>query len=409
MITRSREFLALLAFSAMFFSCSSNDDTSTPVENPADVTYALSYQTSDYDTYVWQFESTDELMTGTISMVGKGIEQAGGLVPVANTFFALNGDDEGSVGYFLNSDGLLGKTNYLFTGDTYAYGTTDDEKLILINSPWDASSTQNELMIYDPVTVTISNRKFDDFVLPNGHFLWPTSVNVTGNKVFVSTFERDAALNLYQEKAVIKVYDYRSLTYVKTLSDSRTTAIGQYYTNTGTVQTASGDIYTFSSNSVLCGYTPTASHSGILKINKGESEFDANYFLDIETSVLKGKVLAAYPAGGEKVLINYIPAAIDAERSNWGFLQYKSFKLKCAILDLSTKEIKVVTGLPDHSGDNYFGFGSVLVDNGELYKSFVTNDEAHVYQIDVTTGEAKAGALITVGLDLPAMTKLTKK
>lgn len=408
MITGIRKFLALVVLSALFFSCSSDNDNSE-VRDPADETYVLSYQTTDYDGYVWQFESTDELMTGTINMVGKGTEQPGALIPLANTFFALTSNAEGSVGYFLNTEGKLATTNHLFTGDTYAYGTTDDNKLVMINSPWDASSTQNELMIYDPATVTITKRVYDDFVLPNGNFLWPTSVNVSGNRLFVSTFERNAAWNLFQEKAVIKVYEYPSLTYLKTIEDSRTTAIGQYYTNTGMVQTESGDIYTFSSNSVLCGYTPTASHSGILKIKKGQSEFDADYFLDIETSILKGKVLSAYPAGGEKVLVNYIPADIDAEQPSWGFLNYKSFKLKCAIIDLSTKTITPVTALPDHAGDNYFGLGSVLVDNGKLYKSFVTNDEGRVYQIDATTGVAKAGALITGGVDLPAMTKLTKK
>ncbi|MNT39946.1 hypothetical protein D3C72_1762320 [compost metagenome] len=175
------------------------------------------------------------------------------------------------------------------------------------------------------------------------------------------------------------------------------------------VQTESGDIYTFSSNSVLCGYTPTASHSGILRIKKGQSEFDSTYFFDFETSSLKGKVLSAYPAGGEKVLVNYIPTDIDAAQPNWGFLNYKSFNLKSAIIDLNTKAITPVTGLPDHAGDNYFGFGSALIESGKIYKSFVTNTEGRVYQIDIATGVAKAGALITGGVDLPAITRLTKK
>jgi hypothetical protein len=408
MKSRIKNLLTLLVVPAMFFSCS-DDDAGAPAENPADVSYVLSYQTTDFKPYIWQFESTDQLMTGSINMIGRGIEQPGGCIPVANTFFALTGDDEGSVGYFLNQDGFLGTTNHLFTGDTYAYGTTDDNKLILINSPWDASSTQNEIMIYDPATVTISNRKFDDFALPNGHFLWPTSVNVSGNRLFVSTFERDDDWNLYQENAVIKVYDYPSLNYVKTITDTRTTAIGQYYTNTGMVQTESGDIYTFSSNSRTSGYTATASHSGVLRIKKGESEFDAGYFFDIESSILNGKVVSAYPIGGEKVLINYMPAAIDAEQGNWSFLNYGSFKFKCAILDLNTRSITEVAGLPDHSGDNYFGFGSAFTENGKTYKSFVTNNEARVYQIDVATGAATAGATITGGVDLPAITKLRKR
>jgi len=408
MITRTKKLLALIIFSAVTFSCS-NDDSS-PVENPADVSYVLAFQTTDFDTYIWQFESTDVLLTGEINMVGKGIEQpASAGVPVANTFFALTGENEGSVGYYLNSDGILAKSSNVFTGDTYAYGTTDDDKLILINSPWDASSTQNELIIYDPASAKIINRVNDDFAIANGHFLWPTSVNVSGNRLFVSTFERDAAWKLYNEYAVVKVYEYPSLKYIKTITDTRTTAIGQYYTNTGMVQTESGDIYTFSSNSRTAGYTATAGHSGILRIKKGQSEFDSSYFLDIEASSLKGKVLSAYPVGDEKVLINYMPADIDSEQGNWSFLNYGTFKFKSAIINLSTKAITPVTGLPDHAGDNYYGFGSAFTENGKTYKSFVTNDEGRVYQIDVNTGVAVKGALITGGVNLPAITKLTKK
>lgn len=407
MITNIKKILALLVLPAVLFSCS-NDKDNSEVRNPADETYLLSYQDTEWNSYVWQFESVDELMTGSIDMVGKGTEQAGAFVPVANTFFALTGDAEGSIGFYLNSAGIIAKTNRIFTGDTYAYGTTDDGKLVTINSPWDASSTQNEIKIYDPETVKITNSKYDDFAISNGHFLWPTSVCVSGNRLFVSTFERDKNWKLFQDKAVVKVYEYPSLTYLKTIEDSRTTAIGQYYTNTGMVQTESGDIYTFSSNSVLCGYTPTASHSGILRIKKGQSEFDSTYLLDIETSELQGKVLSAYPAGEEKVLVNYIPTAIDADQPNWGFLNYKSYKLKCAIIDLSSKKITKVTNLPDHSGDNYFGFGSVLVESGKLYKSFVTNDERRVYQIDIATGVAKAGAVVSGG-ELPSLTMLTKK
>lgn len=408
MITRTKTLLALFILSAITFSCSSDD--AAPVENPADVSYVLAYQTNDWDTYIWQFESLDEIMTGDINMVGKGIEQAASAgIPVGNTFFALTGENEGSLGYYLNSEGKLVTSKNVFTGDTYAYGTTDDDKLVLVNSPWDASSTQNELIIYDPATATITNRKTDDFAISNGHFLWPTSVNVSGNKLFISTFERDAAWKLYNGNAVVKVYDYPSLTYVKTITDSRTTTIGQYYTNSGMVQTESGDIYTFSSNSRTAGYTATTGHSGILRIKKGQTEFDSSYFFDIEASSLKGRVLSAYPVGDEKVLINYMPADIDADQGNWSFLNYGTFKFKSAILDLSTKAIVQVTDLPDHAGDNYYGFGSAFTENGKVYKSFVTNTEGRVYQIDINTGVAVKGAVITGGVNLPAITKLKKR
>ncbi|MNJ94925.1 hypothetical protein D3C87_126290 [compost metagenome] len=409
MIKKIKTLSVFVLFSAMLFSCSDDDSSSNP--NPGNTLgskYALSFSTTDFDQYIWQFDSTDQLMTGTIDMVGKGIEQSGACIPVGNTFFALTSDDEGSASFYLNSNSLLTLDNRVSIPESFAYGVTDDDKVVIVAASWDGSSTNNELIIYDPATVSISNRKFDNYGLEGGLFEWPTSVAVSGNRVFVSTFIRDAAWNLSQATAQVKVYEYPSLKYLYTIEDTRTTAIGQYYTNTGMIQTESGDVYTFSSNSRMAGYTPTESPSGILRIKNGQSTFDSSYFMNISTA-LNGKVLSAYPAGGEKAYIIYMPNDADATEAGWGFLNHKSFKFKSAIIDLSNQTIVKVTGLPDHAGDNYYGLGSLYVENGKGYKSFVTNTEAKIYQIDLTTGVAKPGANISGGLDIPAITKLSPR
>lgn len=405
MINKFKNLSVALLLSATLFSCGSDDSQSTDPNNIPGSKYALSFSTTDYDQYIWQFDSINQLMTGTISMVGKGIEQPGACIPVANTFFALTSDDEGSASFFLNSNSQLTIENRVAIPESFAYGVTDDGKVAIVAASWDGTSTNNELLIYNPETVSISNRKFDNYGLEGGLFEWPTGVVVSGNRLFVSTFIRDADWNLTQNTAQIKVYEYPSLNYINTIEDTRTTAIGQYYTNTGMVQTESGDVYTFSSNSRMAGYTPTASPSGILRIRKGQSTFDASYFMNISTA-LNGKVLSAYPAGDEKAYIIYIPNDADAVETKWGFLNHASFKFKSAIVDLATQTIVPVTGLPDHAGDNYYGIGSLYIENGKGYKGFVTNTEARIYQIDLSTGVAKPGANISGGLDIPAITKL---
>jgi hypothetical protein len=408
MINKFKNLSAALLLSAVLFSCGSDDSQPSDPNNIPGSKYALSFSTTDYDQYIWQFDSINQLMTGTISMVGKGIEQPGACIPVANTFFALTSDDEGSASFFLNSNSQLTIENRVAIPESFAYGVTDDGKVAIVAASWDGTSTNNELLIYNPETVSISNRKFDNYGLEGGLFEWPTGVAVSGNRLFVSTFIRDVDWNLSQSTAQIKVYEYPSLNYINTIEDTRTTAIGQYYTNTGMVQTESGDVYTFSSNSRMAGYTPTASPSGILRIKKGQSTFDASYFMNI-SSALNGKVLSAYPAGDEKAYIIYIPNEADAVETKWGFLNHASFKFKSAIVDLATQTIVPVTGLPDHAGDNYYGIGSLYIENGKGYKGFVTNTEARIYQIDLTTGVAKPGASISGGLDIPAITKLSPR
>ncbi|RXM45841.1 DUF4374 domain-containing protein [Flavobacterium sp. YO64] len=412
LVNKFAKCFALGFLSLSIFSCSSDDSSSKEESTVNGAKYVASYWLDDYTQYILDFNSTDQLMTGEISAKGVGIEQEGSCFPVQNTFFALSTGDEGSVSFHLNNAGKLVPGGKLAFESSYAVGYTDDKKMINIGATWDGSSSDYELMIYNPTTVSIDGRKFNDFSVTPGNkniLYWPTGAAVSGDKLFVPVYTKDVSEKknvVLSSDAVVRVYKYPSLEYVTTIKDTRTTAIGMYYTNTGIVQTESGDIYTFSSNARAGGYPVTAAASGVLRIKKGDAKFDPGYFFDLEASTIKGKVLAAYPLGGEKVFISYIPASLDPEKSVYSFLSTQTI-FKSAILDLSAKTVLAVTGLPDHGGDEFFGVGSLFVENGKAYKSFVTGNEARVYQIDIATGNAKAGALIKEGLYLPTIGKLT--
>ncbi|WP_166920911.1 DUF4374 domain-containing protein [Flavobacterium poyangense] len=407
---KSKNLLAVLLLSVTLFSCSSDDSNSDPAPITEDGSkYVLGYQTATWNSnYMWSFESLDQLMTGTVDMTGKGIEQGGSYIPLANTMFACDNEVEGAAPFYLNSASKLVAGNRVFIESTFAYGVTDDNKLLIVGASWGGTSTDNELIVYDPAKEAITSRKFNSFATTKGRFDFPTGVTVVGDKVFVSVFDRDASENwdIDQKKAYIRVYEYPSLNFVKRIADPRTTAVGMYYTNTGIIRTDSGNIYSFSSNAQAAGYKAIAeSHSGILRINKGQTEFDASYFFDLEASSIGGKVLAAYPIGGEKAYIVYVPTADDTV--SWGFLNHASYKFKSAIVDLPSKKITQVTGLPGHAGDSYFGVGSLYAEGGNAYKAFVTKDEVRIYKINLETGVATAGAKVTGGgTDISAITKL---
>jgi hypothetical protein len=402
-----RNLLALVLFSAALVSCG-GDDSSNGGETSIGDKYVLGYMTDTWDAnYIWKFDSLEQLMTGEISMVGQGIEQAGSYIPVGNSLFACATNDDGAIPYNLNSASQLVAGNPLFIESNYAYGLTDDGKAVIIGASWEGASDENEILIYDPATGSIINRKFDNFGTAEGRFDWPTAVTVSGSKLFVTVFNRDASesWNMTQDKTWVRVYEYPSLTYIKTIEDTRSTAAGMYYTNTGMIRTDSGDIYTFSSNSKAAGFIPTEGHSGILRIKDGQTEFDASYFVDFEATY--GKVLAAYPAGGERAYVVYLSAGDDDVE--WGFL-FDNYKFKSAIIDLPSKAVTQVTGLPAHGGDYYFGVGSLYVENGKAYKAFKTNTETRIYRIDLATGAATPGALVTGGgTDISVITKLSPK
>jgi hypothetical protein len=407
-----KNLLAAVLISVSLFSCSSDDNEGG--QNIKGSKYVIGYLTDEWDAnYMWGFDSLDEFMTGTIDMTGKGIEQGGSYVPVANTMFALSTEAEGSAPYYLNSASQLVAGNRVFIESSYAHGVTDDEKLIMVGASWEGTATDNELIVYDPVKQAIVARKFDNFKTAGEFFDFPTAVTVSNGKAYVSVFSRKkdwlAAGGTSQESAWIRVYDYPSLNFVKRIEDTRATSVGMYYTGTGVIRTDAGHVYTFSSNSIAAGFDAAVAgkKSTILRINKGATEFDSSYAFDIESSSLGGKVLAAYPIGGEKAYIVYLPTAEDTLA--WGFL-FDLYKFKSAIIDLPTKKITPVTGLPLHGGDYYFGVGSLYVEDGNAYKAFKTLDEVRIYKINLATGVATAGAkVVGGGTDISVIAKLSPK
>ena len=60
--------------------------------------------------------------------------------------------------------------------------------MINIGATWDGSSSDYELMIYNPKTVSVDGRKFNDFSVNPANkkvLYWPTGAAVSGDKLFV--------------------------------------------------------------------------------------------------------------------------------------------------------------------------------------------------------------------------------
>ncbi len=400
-----------LLVSIAFFSCKKNSNSEDDGGGKAHQKYVFSYWLSDYTQFIWSVDSLANLMKGEISMAGVGIEQSGDCIPLNNTFFAAHSGDEGAVSYGLNASGNLTSLGKVALESIYAIGQTPDNKAILIGAPWDGSSANIEINIYDPKTISITNKSLTDvsyYRADDTLYYWPTGASVSGNYLYIPSFLRKKDWNILNtDTAYLRVYSYPDLQYVTTLKDPRTGPIGMYYTNAGIIRNEAGDIYTFSSSAYAAGYKPSGKPSGIMRIKNGQSTFDQDYFLNFETSSVHGKVISAYYAGNNKVVVKYIPVSADDESATWKFLDNTAMLFKTAIVDLETKAITSVTGIADHAGDEYFGLNSLYVEDGYAYKSYLTNTEARLYRIDLSSGAATPGALLRGGLWMPVIGKLT--
>ncbi|MFC0780364.1 hypothetical protein, partial [Flavobacterium sp. HJSW_4] len=223
-VNKFAKCFALACLSLSIFSCSSDNDSTETTEPTINGTkYVASYWLDDYTQYILDFNSLDQLMTGEISAKGVGIEQNGTCFPIENTFFALSTDDEGAASFKLNSSGKLVQDGKLAFESSYAVGYTDDKKLINIGATWDGSSSDYELMIYNPATVSIEGRKFNDFAVDPANkkvLHWPTGAAVSGDKLFVPVYTKDVTdgtNKVLSSDATIRVYKYPSLEYVTSI------------------------------------------------------------------------------------------------------------------------------------------------------------------------------------------------
>ena len=230
-----------------------------------------------------------------------------------------------------------------------------------------------------------------------------------------------------RDSAVVAICDY-ALNIKKVIYDDRIgTSVGAQrsvrYTQSG--MDDNGNIYVFS------GSSATDSKVGALRINNGATEFDKNYKFDI-LSVSNGyRFRKAFHISGSKFLLEFY---LDKEK--YGNMDASG---KMAVVDMDTKSLTWVTGLPDAStvsfgwGDGYAGAyylpvaaatsfsggsgagsgsGGGWNHSGKSASSYITRADATtsivptIYKIDANTGVATAFMTFGNGDLLKAITIL---
>ena len=156
-----------------------------------------------------------------------------------------------------------------------------------------------------------------------------------------------------------------------------------------------GDIYTMSHGGVgaiAAGFsTNTETPSGILRINSGETEFDADYFLNISKKTEGGRIFWFSDIGNNKVLARILMANEAADQASWSAFSKDFHTMKLVLIDLKQQTVTDVAGVPTHQKR---WTSPLEVIDGKVYLSIETPDGAHVYEYDVATNVATKGAEI---------------
>ncbi|MCJ8294479.1 MAG: DUF4374 domain-containing protein [Colwellia sp.] len=403
--------LGLLIATLTLTACGSSDSdkviekiqpTPPVVTEPGPFSFAFKTTGGDEPEYLVTQES---ISSEALTADGKGIEQQGWnfFYPVGNTLFITGYEHNQATSYKVNADNVVAKlASFEFTNTIEMFGSVDDKVLLASDAPRDGNHTKRTLYSVDAETglvtskVTYSIHDLDTGTKGEGTVGYPMGLVVRGDSLFIP-FHKMADDGSWgtpdANNAYVAIYDYplaEGATPKSIIADDRTSNIGVNGSTTGMIQTDGGDLYTMSNGSTAAGFTPASTKpSAILRINKDETEFDANYFFDIETATNGGKIFWFDYVGGNKALAHIITDDTDA--GSWSAYTKEFTKQKLVIIDLVAQTITDVADVPLHS-KRYSS--PIEVMDGKVYIGIETGAEAFVYHVDINSATATKGVEI---------------
>lgn len=395
-------FLFMLFSIVLIAACSKDDPTPDPDPDPdpepvTKTHYFLGIEAAT-DPATDILSSAASLTSGTVSPIGNGFEQPGW-----SSFF--NGPNAIYSGVYTSApeytkyemkDGELTKGSSFFTDlGIYAHDFVDKSNMVLIGSPREGLS-EKKIYHVDTDKMEIINTVISDFGNNAQDSLlgFPVDVKVMGNKMFVAYYNMHARGDFSTPKsnvARVAVFDYPSFNFIKEISDSRTTNISRYYSTNGLEADEDGNIYTYSPSSLACGYAPTPEKNcGILRIKKGETEFDPNYFIDFEELSGGYKINDMFYVANGKAVVRVLKE--DETNPQYLWATYAPIGetplMDLGILDLNTKTFTLLPDVPKSGG----GWNAAhLVEGNKLYIGVSNLSYSSVYVIDVEAGTATEG------------------
>ncbi|GJQ61365.1 MAG: hypothetical protein SCALA702_04180 [Melioribacteraceae bacterium] len=398
----SIKYIAILIATVLLLflqACSDDENPAGPgtETGSSGITMALKTTGGDETEYI---VTKDNIMEGEISAEGTGIEVTGWrfFYKVNSTLFASGySDDNQCAAYVSNESGeIVSKGGFIFENALEMFGHSDDGSTLLAMEIPRAGFSERKLHFVDVESAqvtkitgtTIFESRVDSLVA------WPTALQVRGNKLFIP-FHKFDALGYFTtpaaDNAYIAVYPYPDVTATpeKIITDSRTSNIGVNGSTTGLIETDSGDLYSFSCGAEMAGFSPASTKpSGILRIKSGSTEFDADYFFNVEEATNGGKLFWFDYAGGNKAIARILT---DDNGGAWAAYGRDVFNQKLVIIDLVNQTVTDVPDVPLHA-KRYSS--PVFVENGYAYVSIETATEAYVYKVDIENATAEKGAKI---------------
>lgn len=380
--------LALSALSLLFIfstvSCSDSDEGVSC--QGGDYGMSLAIQSTD-GSYTYYTLAYNNLMSGTLTAQGQGIEQPGyyDFKAIDNTIYSLGGLDDVNVVAISQDNGCLSQAGDVsFPNSLSDLVKADNNTLVSV-----AMSSDSDIITFrkfNPNTVSVTETvdvqvsEFTDLVGPSY-----SGMIISDDHLFLSYYISDPETfaTTHTDQAEVAVFSYPELEFQEVITDDRVGPIGGFNTKSGLVKDQAGNIYAISHSNPANGYSQSTKPAGILKINAGETAFDEDYFFDIN-DVANGTMVYAKLLNDGRFFAE-INTEARATQAMWS-----DSPLESAIVDFEAQTVNYVQNIPAHAGD-----GRRLVGFEEANNYYITipeEDGIFVYQIDTQNYTATQGA-----------------
>ncbi len=373
--------LGLLVTSlSLFTGCSRDEDPDTDSGAPITTGYAISTVSGAWPNQTTYIQWFEDLNIGTLNNDdARELANSAGTETYNGALYAKPfGSPAKLVKYVVNSSGtpeveqeiiVPGANTFstiYFESETVAYATV--------------AGGVSKLIIFDPSTMRIT----DEISLSGISDRYPEATRTyyldmvaRDNKLFMGV-HYEINFSPINDSAYVAVIDLATNTFEKVIADGRTGMVfGGPAPNSGMVIDDAGAIYVQAIGTENAG---GAAPSGLLRINAGSTDFDADYFFNLDEVVGTNCYGVYHTSSGRSFTAN-----VQDEADFWEYVNGEP-QFKYVEIDLAAKTSKgAIADLPVTYASRYMIIHEM--DANTLLFTTATNDKNAVYKYDLSTDE----------------------
>ncbi|SEK17994.1 DUF4374 domain-containing protein [Parapedobacter koreensis] len=382
---RKRTAMGMLAMTVMtIMACTvscNKDDSGTPP--PASEQYYTLAAWADEPQYL---ASAPSLTEGTLSFVGNGLEAEGSrYLWHKNYVYLMNLPQKRFIQYELGTDGSITEKAYILTDGVVpnyfqSLNVVDDNTLLVLGAVDGNRGTAGWARIKVPEFEVVDKGTLEvpfDEANPGVEFFVGRGYADNGHFILGGYFYDNASGAYASDGVKALVYDYPAMTNMRVIqTDVTSGGIGYDYLSSLDTDEAGNHYFVASAGKY---WTGNGGNSGIVRIKKGETQFDPDYFFDVTSQVGRAACLMG---------INYVGDGIA-----FGTVQYEELMThvrdrlqnvgQVVKLDLVNK-IATVMNTPLSP---VAMVRSPLVQDGKYYTALcIADGEAALYEFDPSGG-----------------------